>query len=44
MLIRMHEVSELSIRELRGLMGDRRQKYWLSDAQGKPKEAGENVE
>jgi plasmid maintenance system antidote protein VapI len=38
MLIRMHEVSELSIRELRDLMGDRRQKYRLSDAQGKPKE------
>lgn len=37
LLIRMHEVSGLSIRELRDLMGDRRTKYRLSDAQGKPK-------
>lgn len=37
MLIRMHEVSSLSVRELRDLMGDRRTKYRLSDAQGKPK-------
>lgn len=37
LLIRMHEVSDLSIRELRELMGDRRTKYRLSDAQGKPK-------
>jgi hypothetical protein len=37
-LIRMHEVSNLSIRELRDLMGDRRQKYRLSDVQGKPKQ------
>jgi hypothetical protein len=36
-LIRMHEVTDLSIRELRDLMGDRRTKYRLSDAQGKPK-------
>jgi plasmid maintenance system antidote protein VapI len=36
MLIRMHEVSDLSIRELRELMGDRRQKYRASDAFGKP--------
>jgi plasmid maintenance system antidote protein VapI len=39
MLIRMHEVSNMDIRELRELMGDRRQKYRLSDAQGKPKPA-----
>lgn len=39
MLIRMHEVSSLSVRELRDLMGDRRTKYRLSDAQGKPKPA-----
>jgi hypothetical protein len=39
MLIRMHEVSKLSVRELRDLMGDRRTKYRLSDAQGKPKPA-----
>jgi plasmid maintenance system antidote protein VapI len=37
MLIRMHEVSNMDIRELRDLMGDRRTKYRLSDAQGKPK-------
>lgn len=39
MLIRMHEVSTMSVRELRDLMGDRRTKYRLSDAQGKPKPA-----
>lgn len=32
LLIRMHEVTNLSIRELRDLMGDRRQKYRVSDA------------
>ena len=37
MLIRMHEVTDLSIRELRDLMGDRRDKYRVSDVQGKPK-------
>ncbi len=37
MLIRMHEVTQLSIRELRDLMGDRRDKYRVSDVQGKPK-------
>lgn len=37
LLIRMHEVSDLTIRDLRYLMGDRRQKFRLSDAQGKPK-------
>ncbi len=37
LLIRMHEVTQMSIRELRDLMGDRRTKYLLSDAQGKPK-------
>lgn len=37
MLIRMHEVSEMSIRDLRYLMGDRRNKYRMSDAQFKPK-------
>lgn len=39
LLIRMHEVTQMSIRELRDLMGDRRTKYRLSDAQGKPKPA-----
>ena len=37
LLIRMHEVSELSIRELRELMGDRREKFLISDKQFKPK-------
>jgi len=37
MLIRMHEGTELSIHELRDLMGDRRGKYRISDVQGKPK-------
>ncbi|MFJ3044754.1 hypothetical protein ACIPEN_02880 [Herbaspirillum chlorophenolicum] len=37
LLIRMHEVSELSIRELRELMGDRREKFRISDKQFKPK-------
>lgn len=36
LLIRMHEVSGLSIAELRQLMGDRRQKYRISAAQFKP--------
>lgn len=38
LLIRMHEVSDLSIRELRYLMGDRRDKFRISDKQFKPKE------
>ena len=38
MLIRMHEVSNLSIGELRTLMGDRRNKFRISDVQFKPKE------
>ncbi len=37
LLIRMHEVSNLTIRELRVLMGDRRQKFRISDKQFKPK-------
>lgn len=37
LLIRMHEVSNLSIRELRVLMGDRREKFRISDKQFKPK-------
>jgi plasmid maintenance system antidote protein VapI len=36
LLIRMHEVSDMSVRELRDLMGDRRTKFRISDAQGKP--------
>jgi len=37
LLIRMHEVSDLTIGELRALMGDRRQKFRISDQQFKPK-------
>ena len=37
LLIRMHEVSDLSIKELRALMGDRRRKFRISDKQFKPK-------
>lgn len=36
LLIRMHEVSELSISELRQLMGDRRRKFRISEADGRP--------
>jgi plasmid maintenance system antidote protein VapI len=36
-LIRMHEISDLSVAELRELLGDRRRKYRLSGVQGKPK-------
>lgn len=38
LLIRMHEVTQMSIRDLRALMGDRRKNYRFSDAQGKPKQ------
>ena len=38
-LIRMHEVSQLSIRELRDLMGDRRNKFRISEKQFKPKQS-----
>ncbi len=37
LLIRMHEVSNLTISDLRYLMGDRRKKFRIGDAQGKPK-------
>lgn len=37
-LIRMHEVSDLSVAELRELLGDRRTKYRLSAVQGKPRQ------
>ena len=39
LLIRMHEVSQLSIKDLRELMGDRRTKFRISDKQFKPKQA-----
>jgi hypothetical protein len=41
LLIRMHEVSDLSIKELRHLMGDRREKFRMSPEHFKPKTAGE---
>jgi len=41
MLLRMHEVSEVSIRDLRDLMGDRREKFRISPDHFKPKEAAE---
>ena len=37
LLIRMHEISDLSIGELRRLMGDRRGKFRMSDKHFKPK-------
>ena len=37
LLIRMHEVSTLSIAELRQLMGDRRGKFRISDKHFKPR-------
>ncbi|MDO8714003.1 MAG: hypothetical protein Q7K13_05940 [Polynucleobacter sp.] len=37
LLIRMHEVTDLSIKDLRDLMGDRRAKFRISDQQFKPK-------
>jgi hypothetical protein len=37
LLIRMHEVTDLSIAELRNLMGDRRTKFRISDKQFKPR-------
>ncbi|WP_342116027.1 hypothetical protein [Pseudoduganella sp. OTU4001] len=37
LLIRMHEVSDLSISDLRYLMGDRRKKFRISEADGRPK-------
>ncbi len=39
MLIRMHEISDMSIAELRELMGDRREKFRISPEQFRPKEA-----
>lgn len=43
LLIRMHEVTQMSIRDLRDLMGDRRTKSRLSDAQGKPKSVQDQI-
>jgi hypothetical protein len=38
-LIRMHEVTGLSVRELRDLMGDRRAKYRMGDSVKAPQKA-----
>lgn len=38
-LIRMHETTGRSIRELRQVLGDRRAKYRFGDIMGKPKHA-----
>lgn len=37
LLIRMHDVTDLSVSDLQGMMGDRRGKFRLSSAQGRPK-------
>lgn len=39
LLIRMHELSGIPVRDMQSIMGDRRAKYRLSDAQGRPKAA-----
>lgn len=39
LLIRMHEVTGLSIADLRFSLGDRRTKFRVSDAQGRPRGA-----
>lgn len=36
LLVRMHEVTGLTIRELREILGDNRQKYRVSSVHGKP--------
>lgn len=41
LLIRMHEVSALSITELRELLGDRRNKFRISEKHFKPKVPGQ---
>lgn len=42
LLIRMQEVSNLSIKQLREMMGDRRDKFRISDKQFKPKNTEKN--
>jgi len=37
----MHEVTGMSVAALRQLMGDRRQKFRISSANGRPKATGE---
>ncbi|MES2264695.1 MAG: hypothetical protein V4724_39860 [Pseudomonadota bacterium] len=36
-IIRMHEVTGMSIKELKSLLGNRRMKWRMSNAQGRPK-------
>lgn len=43
-LIRMHETTGRSIRELRDVLGDRRAKYRFGDIMGKPKMPNKQVE
>lgn len=38
LLIRMHDLTDLSVSDLQGMMGDRRTKFRLSPAQGRPKQ------
>ena len=42
LLIRMHEVTDLSIRELRELMGDRRKRMRISEVDGKPRKSDDD--
>src|ERR1019366_2808061 len=42
MLIRMHDISNMSIKELRSLMGDRREKFRLIPALFEPKATRDN--
>ena len=44
LLIRMHEVTDLSIRELRELMGDRRKRMRMSEVDGKPRQPEDELE
>ena len=44
LLIRMHEVTDLSIRELRDLMGDRRKRVRISEVDGRPRTIEDNQE
>jgi hypothetical protein len=39
----MHEVTDLSIRELRELMGDRRKRMRISEVDGKPRKTDEEI-
>jgi hypothetical protein len=43
LLIRMHEVSDLSIKDLRLMMGDRREKFRISPEQFKPKKPADEA-